>query len=389
MPLLSVYRDHGVVPFGTIEGNFNKPALELSNYLVVRRGDLVLNKMKTWQGSLAISELDGIVSPAYVVAEVDEGIDRRFLHHVLRSERCIAEYAKISYGVRVDQWDMRFEDFRNITIALPPAERQRAIAAFLDRKTAEIDTLIARKERLLELLEEKRTALITQAVTKGVTPGTSLRETGEDWLGTVPAHWRLLRLKFACLGPLSYGASEAAESTDPTLPRFVRITDLGDDGTLREETFKSLPEDVAAPYLLREGDLLFARSGATVGKSFRYDPSWGRAAYAGYLVRARLDDRLALPRFLWLFAQSASYWGWVGRNQIQSTIQNVSAERYSGLLIPLPSVDEQRSIVRFVEEQLAQLATLAGRVREAIALLREYRIALITAAVTGEIDLHS
>ncbi len=118
-------------------------------------------------------------------------------------------------------------------------------------------------------------------------PYPQYKDSGVEWLGEIPAHWEVLRLKFLISQPLQYGANEAAELTDPDLPRYIRITDIRDDGSLRDETFKSLPEDIARPYLLDEGDLLFARSGATVGKTFRYKPSWGAAAYAGYLIRAR------------------------------------------------------------------------------------------------------
>ena len=125
------------------------------------------------------------------------------------------------------------------------------------------------------------------------------KASGVEWLGEVPEHWDVRRLKSLVEEPLKYGANESAELDDRTLPRFVRITDIDDDGGLRDETFKSLPAEVAEPYLLKEGDVLLARSGATVGKSFIYSNEWGTACFAGYLIRARLRDSHCMPTWLY------------------------------------------------------------------------------------------
>jgi restriction endonuclease S subunit len=194
-------------------------------------------------------------------------------------------------------------------------------------------------------------------------------------------------LKFVVSEPLKYGANEAAELDDPEMPRYIRITDVDEDGRLRDETFKSIPEEIARPYLLKEGDLLLARSGATVGKSFYYEPSWGRAAYAGYLIRARFDPTKTMPRFVNYFTNSYQYWQWLNSSFIQATIQNVSAEKYSNLLISLPSYPEQRAIAAFLDRETAQIDAMIEKVRQSIDLLREYRTALISAAVTGKIDV--
>jgi restriction endonuclease S subunit len=187
--------------------------------------------------------------------------------------------------------------------------------------------------------------------------------------------------------PLKYGANEASEFDDPTLPRYIRITDVDPDGRLRDKTFKSIPEEVARPYLLREGDLLLARSGATVGKSFYYEPSWGRAAYAGYLIRARFNPTKTMPRFVTYFTNSHQYWQWLSFSFIQATIQNVSAEKYANLMIPVPPFEEQRRIVAFLDRETARIDALIEKINNSIDLLREYRTALISAAVTGKIDV--
>ncbi len=263
---------------------------------------------------------------------------------------------------------------------------QENITSFLDRKTAEIDTLIAKKRRLLDRLAEKRTALITRAVTKGLNPDAPMKDSGIEWLGEIPAHWGVRRLKFLLEEPLKYGANEAAAFDDPSWPRFIRITDVRNDGTLRDDTFRSMPPEFAEGYLLEEGDILFARSGATVGKTFQYKSNWGEAAFAGYLIRARLMKNLN-HSYYQLFFNSHPYWEWIRNIFIQSTIQNVSAEKYGSMMIPLPPSEEQDKIVDHVSTENVHLDKVSSKVNAAIQSLEEYRSALITNAVTGQIKV--
>ena len=385
--LLSVYRDHGVVPTASRDDNFNKPSLDLSGYQLVRKGALVTNKMKAWQGSIAISRHRGIVSPAYYVYKPLSREHDQYLHYLLRSQPFVALYKRISKGMRVNQWDLEHDALRIVPIPLPDLPTQNAIAEFLDRETARIDQLIEKKHRMVEVLGEKRQTVISHAVTKGLDPDVPMKDSGVEWLGKIPAHWEVRRLKHLLSEPLKYGANEPAVHMDPDLPRYIRITDIQEDGTLREDSFRSLPEEISKSYLLTEGDILFARSGATVGKTFRYNPSWGRAAYAGYLIRARLDVRTADSNFVEYVTRSQGYSGWLLCNLIQATIQNVSAERYASFRMPVPIVAEQRAIAVYLNEETANIDDLVAKIRETTERLREFRSALITAAVTGQIDV--
>ncbi len=207
------------------------------------------------------------------------------------------------------------------------------------------------------------------------------QDSGIKWLGQIPAHWEAKRFKFLISGSFQYGANEAAEIDDPELPRYIRITDVREDGSLRDDTFRSLPEHIAQDYLLEEGDILLARSGATVGKTFIYSTAWGRAAYAGYLIRARVSDN-EYSRFVYQFLQSNSYWEWVKSSFIQATIQNISAEKYANLWIPVPPLEEQKSIARFLDYKTAQIDALIAKKASLLKKLAEKRSALISQAVT-------
>lgn len=203
-----------------------------------------------------------------------------------------------------------------------------------------------------------------------------------DWLGTLPSEWTFRRLRFIATEPLMYGANEAAVLDDRELPRYIRITDVEEDGTLDDNTFRSLEEDVAAPYMLKEGDILLARSGATVGKSFQYLASWGRAAYAGYLIRFRPDQNIIFPRFANYYFQTECYWACIRSTLIQATIENFSAEKYKDLKLPLPPKAEQKQIAVFLDWKTGQIDALMAGKKELLEKLKEKRIAVITQAVT-------
>lgn len=366
---------------------------------IVRDGDTIVSTVRTYLRAIAPIEQPEdnlIVSTGFAVVR-PKGIEPKFLGYCLRSSYFIETVVSRSVGVSYPATNPT--DILCIEVPLPPRETQQTIADYLDAQTAKIDTLLARKRQFIARLKEKRSALIARTVTRGLPPAAAqaaglgshpaMKDSGVEWLGEIPAHWESKRLKFLLTERLQYGANESAELDDPELPRYVRITDIDERDSLRDETFRSLPEEVAKPYLLEDGDILFARSGATSGKTFLYRATWGRCAYAGYLIRARLKQEKLLPSFLRYFTASNNYWQWLATSYIQATIQNVSAEKYADLWLPLPPLEEQQAIAAYLDRETARIDQLAAKVEAAIARLTEYRQALITAAVTGKIDVRA
>lgn len=275
---------------------------------------------------------------------------------------------------------------RNMPIMLPPLDEQHAIVTFLDRETTKIDALITKKERLIEVLEEKRTALISTSVTRGLSSNVSLNNSRVEWLGDVPSHWTVARLKQVCCESALYGANESAESYADDGVRFLRTTDIDDNGGLRTEGAVYLDRALVGEYILKNGDLLISRSG-TLGRSFIYNAQrHGECAYAGYLVRFVLDRDME-PRFAFYFTKSRHFADWLSISVIQSTIGNVNGQKYANMPLPVPPLDEQRGIVAYLDRETSRLGELIGKVREHIGALREHRTALISAAVTGKIDV--
>ena len=385
-PLLSVYRDYGVILKSSRDDNYNRPGQDLSTYKYVRPTNLVLNKMKTWQGSLGVSELHGIVSPAYITCELNiPNVFPKYLHYLLRCRNYIHEYNRLSYGVRTNQWDMRYDDFKKIPVFLPSNQEQHAIANFLDYKTAEIDCFIVNEEKLIAQLTEQRAAIINHAVTKGLDPDVQMKTSRVEWVGEIPKHWTITKLKYASNIPVTYGLNIEADRYTTEGIRLIRITDIDERGGLRQEGVY-LPENcVPREQMLNDYDLLLSRSGATVGKSYLHLEA-GQYTSAGYLVRFNFGDYCA-SKFIYYVTQSHFYRNWLEQQIIISTIQNVNGEKYSNFQLPIPSHQERKQIVNFLNHKTKQIDELVSKERQKIELIKKYRQALISQAVTGKIDV--
>ena len=212
------------------------------------------------------------------------------------------------------------------------------------------------------------------------------KDSGVQWVGRIPLHWQARRLKFLASGRLKYGLSESGQCDNPAWPRFVRITDMADDGSLRPDVFASLPPDKAKDHMLCNGDLLFARSGATVGKTFQHRKKWGSCCFAGYLILCRPDTTSVDPDFLYLTTRSDAYSSWIRWALIQATIENVSAEKYANFVLALPPLDEQRAIAAFLDRETAKIDALLSAKERQIEFLREKRMAVISQALTKGLD---
>ncbi|MDU8657810.1 restriction endonuclease subunit S [Faecalibacterium prausnitzii] len=209
-----------------------------------------------------------------------------------------------------------------------------------------------------------------------------MKDSGIEWIGEIPTDFSLYKLKYLLSSPLCYGANESGTLYSDILPRYIRITDISPNGTLKNSGMLSLDESSAQNYMLHEGDILFARSGATVGKSFIYHNYYGRAAYAGYLIKASFN-RLVLPEFVYYYTCSSAYEIWKNSIFIQSTIQNIGADRYSNLPISVPnSIDKQLRIVRYLNNFCSKFDAIIYNLQTSIEDYKKLKQAIITQAIT-------
>ena len=265
----------------------------------------------------------------------------------------------------------------------PLLSEQQSIANYLDQKCGEIDELITLQEEMITKLQSYKQSVITEAVTKGLDKNVPLKDSVIEWIGEIPEHWICTVFKKFLSEPMQYGANEPAEECNYNDPRYIRITDIKDDGTLRDDTFKSLPLEKAKEYMLTKGDLLFARSGATVGKTFLYKEDYA-ACFAGYLIKARCNKNELLPNFIFYYTLSNAYQNWKNSIFIQSTIQNIGADKYSVMPIIAPPLSEQQSIANYLDQKCSEIDELISIKQQKIEKLKDYKKSLIFECVTGK-----
>lgn len=317
-----------------------------------------------------------VMSPASVSSD--------FLAFLVLSKGFVDAVNGSTFGVKMPRAEWEFVG--NMKIPLPSLHRQKIIASFLANRCGQIDSVIAAKEKTNEALKAYRQSVIYEAVTKGLDPAAPLKDTNIPWIGKIPESWSLWRLKHLAKIPLQYGANESGEEFDEFLPRYIRITDINSDNVLKSDDKLVLSEQKAEPYLLHHGDVLFARSGATAGKSFYYRKDMGRACFAGYMIRLSVNEKLVSSKLIYYFTLGSAYLAWVSQAFIQATIQNISAEKYNSLAIPLPdSLELQHKIVSYLDDKCGQIDAVIAANESIVKKLREYRQSLIYEAVTGKI----
>jgi restriction endonuclease S subunit len=437
----SDYKDSGVEWIGEIPSDWNTKRLKyvatncfsnvdkkdyedqnkvrLCNYVDVYKNNFITNQLDFMSSTANQREIktfsikkndvlvtkdsetpDDIANPALVIENFDlvvcgyhlamlraKGKELRgdYLYWLLRAKPVNAHFETSAHGIT--RFGLSIGSFNNLNVFLPSIEEQRVIAEFLYTKNSTVDSIIEKKKQQIELLKEKRTALINKAVTRGLDDNAEMKDSGVEWIGEIPKRWKVEKLKFLSNHAFQYGANEAALDENTSNPRFVRITDINEEGNLRKETFKSLEPYIAAPFLLRNGDILFARSGATVGKTFQYRKEWGKCCYAGYLIRMTPDENRIKSDYLYYITKSPVYVNWKNSIFIQATIQNISAEKYKNFFIPIPSIKEQERILCYLDIEITKIEHAIKKIEQSILFLQEYKTSLISNVVTGKIKI--
>lgn len=351
----------------------------------IEDGDLLITKDGTI-GKVAI--VSGCTAPTSLnsgvlrISTID-GYDRRFLYWVLQSDVFWTWFADKNAGNSTIQ-HLYQGDFAEFKYAVPLIDEQRAIATFLDDECAKIDSIIDDLERQIEVLKRFKKSLITQAVTKGLDISASTKDSEIGYIGRIPAHWDAKRMKYVLAKPLQYGANETGDDYNEDWPRYIRITDITEDNELKDDGKQALPPDIAKPYLLKDGDVLFARSGATVGKTFYYTDDCGTAAFAGYLIKAQTDRNKVLPKFLYYSTLGTGYENWKNMVFTQATIQNIGADKYAQFIVTIPPLDEQKAIIEYLDSECGKIESILVAKEAQLETMTRHKQSLIYEYVTGK-----
>ena len=355
----------------------------------LKEGDVLVTKDSEEWDDIAVpafvaGQFEGVLC-GYHLAQVRVRLGRTDGRYLFRafSARGINDQFRVE-ATGITRYGLSKYGLDNASFLLPPLEEQRAIAAFLDHETARIDALIGRKERQIELLQEKRAALINHAVTCGLDPGAKMKDSGVEWLGEIPVNWETQRLKYIS----SCNDEALEETTDPDFDfLYVDIGSVDQNaGIVTKEPMRFESAPSRARRRVRHGDVIVS----TVRTYLRaiapvINPEPNLIVSTGFAVMRPKDG---LDNAFAAYALRAPYFvdGVVARS-VGVSYPAINASDLVALPIALPPLAEQRAIAAFLDRETARMDAISAKVRDSIATLREYRSALISAAVTGKIDV--
>lgn len=375
---------------GVRKAQLDSRSESLKGYKIVKQDELVINIMLAWLGGLGVSKHEGIVSPAYCVYKLQDAQNPRFLHYLYRTPMYLAEFARHSTGIVPSRWRMYTDDFGEVLTLLPPIEEQDAMVAYLDTATAKIDEAIAQQQKMIDLLNERKQIIINNAVTKGLNPDAPMKDSGVDWIGDIPGHWEIKKLKHVCqafgrIGFRGYSTTDLVDEGEGCItlsPSNMR------DGQMQYEkcTYLSWEKYEESPEIkVFNGDILFVKTGSTYGKS---------SIVEDLPLEATINPQLLVFKnftcnnmFLANVLQSTAIKTQVEVSVIGGTIPTISQQKILNYVFPYPTEDEQEAIVAYIENKSTPINAAIKASERQISLLQERKQIIINDVVTGKVKV--
>lgn len=379
--LLSVYTDIGVKPRAELEERGNK-ASTTDGYWIVKKGDIVVNKLLAWMGAIGLSEYDGVTSPAYDILRPHQQINGKFFHYLFRTPLCLSEFKKNSRGIMDMRLRLYFEELGNIYIPFPSYPEQQKIAQFLDDKTAKIDQAVDLAEKQIALLKEHKQILIQNAVTRGLNPDVPLKDSGVEWIGQVPEHWEVKKLKFVS----KINQHTLPENTNGSLS--IKYVDIGsvsfENGIEKVENFSFKNSPSRARRLANRGDIVVSTvrtylKAITMVKEEHQDCIFS-TGFAVITSNECLEDN-----FFELYAKSDAFTEQVSVFSKGMSYPAINSTDLSNLWITVPPISEQQKIADYLETQVSKINQAIALKTAHIEKLKEYKSVLINDVVTGKV----
>ena len=354
---------------------------------IVASGDVIISTVRTYLK--AISHIENandnlICSTGFAVITPSPQVHPKFLFYWVRSEWFINEIVARSVGVSYPA--INAIEIGSLPFPAIPPEEQQAIADFLDHEIARIDEMIAKKKRLIELLEEQRTALITCTVTKGLNPDVPMKDSGVEWLGEIPAHWGVKRLKYIIRKGVTDGPHLTPEFVDEGIP-FLSVDSI-QDGELNFDDCRYVAISDHNTFRVKaspeKGDILLGKAAST-GKIAQVKVDFEFSIWSP-LALIKPDKYIINSTYLEFSLKSTFLQSQIDILCTHNTQNNISMDDIPILILPSPPIEDQKAIADYLDQETSRIDNLVGRINQAIENLQEYCSALITAAVTGKID---
>jgi type I restriction enzyme S subunit len=359
-------------------------------YIQLKEHDLLITKDGTIGKIALVKNLKGkatLNSGVFVTRPLNGRYDTEFLYWILNSN-IFDEYIEyIKSGTTISH--LYQNTFIEFSFPLPPIPEQSKVISYLDHKTHQIDTLIDKKQKQIELLKEQRTAIINQAVTKGLNPNVKLKDSGIEWLGEIPEHWN--RVKCNHYIYLRHGFQFRDYDFTKDGCKIIKITQLKKDGTLDTDscdTIESSRIDDFQNIVINQGDILMALTGGTIGKVVRVsevkEPLLQNYRVGNFFPK---DDAIVKRDYLYWVLNSELIYSQIIFFQRETGQPNIGKEDFREMFFALPSVEEQKSILNYLSRQTHKIDNLIEKHNSSIKHIQEYRTTLISETVTGKIDV--
>lgn len=383
-----VAQEHIGSETGTLRQDVEIEEIEIRDHVLFESGDILFGKLRPYLRKYWLASFEGACpTELLVLRPKTRGLDRRFLFYSVQSEYFIALSESTSYGVKMPRTS--WESLSVCSLTMPSLQEQQAIASFLDRETEKIDSLIAKRQRLIELLEEKKTALISRAVTKGLDPDVPMKDSGIEWMGKIPDHWGLKRVKHLTerivAGPFGSSLTKDLYTSsgyrvygqEQIIPANFSIGDY----YISEEKYEKMKR-----YAVYPGDVLVSCVG-TFGKIAVVPEDAEPGIINPRLARLVPTGKIIESEYLGFVLKSRIAFDQMEQMSRGGTMGVINLGLVSEVLLPVPSKAEQAIILDHLNRSASSIDALGDKLQEHIDKLREYRTALISAAVTGKIDV--
>ena len=353
-------------------------SLKEIGYQGIRKGDLVIHQMDAFAGAVGVSDSDGKGTPVYSVCLPKRDLDTHYYAQLVREMSRSYFITSLAKGIRERSTDFRFDTFASLTLPVPLPEEQKAISRFMRNESAQINKFIRNKRRLIELLKEQKQNVVNQAVTRGLDPKVKFKPSGVEWIGDIPEHWEVRRLKFLCHNLNEQTSEKQPGETYIALEHVESWTgriSLPDD----EITFDSQVKR------FQPGDVLFGKLRPYLAKVTR--PQTAGVCVGEFLVLRATGDVSA--DFLEQKLRSKRVIDLINSSTFGAKMPRADWTFIGNLKFAYPPADEQREILEHIQEKSAEIDQAIIRAQREIELMREYRTRLISDVVTGQVDVRN
>lgn len=357
------------------------------NRKLVKIGDFAINSRSDRRGSCGISKYDGSVSLINIVLTPINDMNPVYYEWLFHSSLFSDEYYRWGHGIVNDLWTTRWQEMKNIQIAAPPLHEQQLIATYLDQKCSEIDELIILQEEMITKLQSYKQSVITEAVTKGLDKNVPLKDSGIEWIGEIPEHWEVKKLKFSCnifgrIGFRGYKSDDlVSEGNGAITLSPSNMKDMKMDYTNR--TYLSWKKYYESPeIMISKNDILMVKTGSTYGKcSFVDDIPMECTINPQIVVFKQHKD---YPKFLAYSFQTKATRAFVETSVVGGTIPTIAQEKIMNYFFAFPPLSEQQSIADYLDQKCSEIDELISIKQQKIEKLKDYKKSLIFECVTGK-----